>query len=72
MDPGRVEEVAVDLLPVAYRFGARSRIRLVVGGADADHFAPIGEAGTTLAVARHTGAASALTLPVLSGALRFR
>jgi putative CocE/NonD family hydrolase len=72
MDPGKVEEAAVDLLPVAYRFGSGSRIRLVVGGADADHFVSVGEVGTTLTVARHAGAASGLTLPVLGGAPRFQ
>jgi hypothetical protein len=65
MEPGRVEEVVVDLLPVAYRFGAGSRIRLAIAGADADHFVSVGEAGTRLVVSRHAGAASGLTLPVL-------
>jgi putative CocE/NonD family hydrolase len=39
--PGRPEEIAVVLLPTAWRFGAGSRIRLAISGADADHYGQV-------------------------------
>ncbi|HEY5302382.1 MAG TPA: CocE/NonD family hydrolase [Acetobacteraceae bacterium] len=39
--PGRPERIVLALLPTAWRFGKGSRIRLAIGGADADHYGQV-------------------------------
>jgi uncharacterized protein len=39
--PGRVERIVIALLPTAWVFGKGSRIRLAIGGADADHYGQV-------------------------------
>ncbi|HJU16378.1 MAG TPA: CocE/NonD family hydrolase [Stellaceae bacterium] len=39
--PGRAEEIVIALLPIAWRFGKGSRIRLAIAGADADHYGQV-------------------------------
>ncbi|MEM1031939.1 MAG: CocE/NonD family hydrolase [Myxococcota bacterium] len=53
-------EVAFAMLPVSWQFARRSRLRLAVAGADADHFAPPPFEGTTLTLC----AGTCLELPV--------
>ncbi len=57
---GETTRIVFDLLPVAYRFARGSRIRLALATADADHFAPVRDAATAIAI--HHG--SHLVLPV--------
>jgi uncharacterized protein len=38
---GRVERIVIALLPTAWVFGKGSRIRLAIGGADADHYGQV-------------------------------
>ncbi|HEU0036689.1 MAG TPA: CocE/NonD family hydrolase [Kofleriaceae bacterium] len=60
--PGEATRVAFDLLPVAYRFAAGSRIRLALATTDRDHFAPLPDA-SGLAIELGGAAPSALVLP---------
>ncbi|HEY5300767.1 MAG TPA: CocE/NonD family hydrolase [Acetobacteraceae bacterium] len=39
--PGRTERIVLALLPTAWMFGKGSRIRLAIGGADADHYGQV-------------------------------
>jgi putative CocE/NonD family hydrolase len=39
--PGRTEQIVLTLLPTAWVFGKGSRIRLAIGGADADHYGQV-------------------------------
>jgi putative CocE/NonD family hydrolase len=39
--PGRAEQIVLALLPTAWVFGKGSRIRLAIGGADADHYGQV-------------------------------
>ncbi|HXO02439.1 MAG TPA: CocE/NonD family hydrolase [Stellaceae bacterium] len=41
MVPGRPEQIVMTLLPTAWVFGKGSRIRLAIGGADADHYGQV-------------------------------
>jgi putative CocE/NonD family hydrolase len=65
MEPGRIERVTFDLLPVAYRFAAGARIRLSITGADRDHFEPLAGPAPTFDFVRTRDAASYLELPTI-------
>ena len=45
-------EAAVELLPTSHRFTRGNRIRIVVGGADKDHF-KVNGAGSGVAIGGH-------------------
>jgi putative CocE/NonD family hydrolase len=64
--PGAVVRVAFAMLPTAYAFAPGSRIRLVLAGADVDHFAPVPgpRVASHFAISRGGDHASALELPV--------
>lgn len=59
---GETVEVAFDLLPTSWCIGAKSRLRLALAGADADHFAAPPHAITRFTVM----AGSTLELPIVS------
>ena len=67
MEPGRVEEVAFELLPVSVLFRAGHRIRLALAGADADTFADLVPAGDVLELTVERGPSfpSRIELPVV-------
>jgi len=41
MTPGRIENIRIPFLPVAWRFSAGSKVRVSLSGADADHFTQV-------------------------------
>ncbi len=66
MPPGEVEEVAFALLPTSVLFRAGHRIRIAIGGGDADTFARIPAEGTPVyTVERGPDRPSRITLPVI-------
>lgn len=66
MTPGAVEEVVFALLPTSVLFRAGHRIRIAIGGADADTFARVPSQGTPVyTVERGPEYASHVTLPVI-------
>jgi len=66
MTPGKVEEVVFAMLPTSVLFRAGHRIRIAIGGADADTFARIpGEGSPVWTVERGGDAPSYVTLPVI-------
>lgn len=66
MTPGEVEEVTFALLPTSVLFRAGHRIRIAIGGADADTFARIPSEGSPVySVLRSPGLPSRITLPVI-------
>lgn len=66
MTPGKVEEVAFAMLPTSVLFRAGHRIRIAIGGADADTFARIPAKGRPVwTVERGGDAPSYVTLPVI-------
>ncbi len=63
--PGGPAELTFDLLPISYLFRSGHRIRLAVGGADADHFANPPGPSPTIRVHRSAARPSHLVLPVV-------
>lgn len=58
--PHEPVDAAIELLPIAVRVPAGARLRLAIGGADADHFETVDEANTLVI----TSPGSSLELPV--------
>jgi predicted acyl esterase len=55
----------IALLPVSWSFRKGSRIRLAIGGADADHYAQVPHGRPPTLTVHHGGAmASRITLPI--------
>ena len=66
MAPGAVEEVVFALLPTSVLFRAGHRIRISIGGADADTFARVPAEGVPVyTVERGPEYASHISLPVI-------
>jgi putative CocE/NonD family hydrolase len=57
-----IAELEIDLLPVSYLFRKGHRVRLVLAGADADHFAPPSDERATMRVHRGARRPSRLVL----------
>jgi putative CocE/NonD family hydrolase len=64
MPSGEPSELAIDLLPVSYRFAAGHRVRVALAAADVDHFRPIPDAPRRIDVLRGGTHASRIVLPV--------
>jgi putative CocE/NonD family hydrolase len=63
--PGKPEKMRIALLPVSWHFKKGSRIRLSIGGADADQFVQVPHGRPpTLTVHRGGAMASQITLPL--------
>jgi putative CocE/NonD family hydrolase len=68
MVPGEVAEVTFALYPTSVLFRSGHRIRIAIGGADADTFARIPMEGTPVwTIERSPGQASHIALPVIPG-----
>lgn len=68
LQPGRVAELVIDLLPTSYLFRQGHRIRIALAGADADHFATIpADAAPSWEVQRSRTHPSHVMLPVVVG-----
>jgi len=68
MAPGEVVEVMFALHPTSVLFRSGHRIRIAIGGADADTFARIPMEGTPVwTIERSPGQASHIVLPVIPG-----
>jgi len=65
MPRGEVVEVVLGLLPISWRFGRGSRVRLALAGADVDNFGVAEETLGRVEVWRGGGRASRLELPVV-------
>lgn len=65
--PGEIMEVAIELLPIAWRFSRGHRVRLALAGADRDHFEPLAARPTWAVRCGPDG--SFLDLPVVEGAI---
>ena len=65
MDRNQACVVLVDLLPISWRLPQGHRLRLALGGADADHF-ELPDAAATWGVHRGGDRASYLELPVVN------
>ncbi len=67
LTPGEPAEIAFELLPTSYLFGAGHRIRVAIAAADSDHFERIPQTGP-LRLTLHRSAArpSRITLPMTS------
>jgi putative CocE/NonD family hydrolase len=65
LTPGKPERMRIALLPVSWLFRKGSRIRLAIGGADADHYAQVPHGRPPTLTVHHGGAmASHITLPL--------
>jgi hypothetical protein len=66
LPPGKAVEMTFALLPVAWRFGAGSRVRLAISGADGDHVVQVPHGRPpTLLIHHGAGQPSCLALPCL-------
>ncbi len=66
MPPGGLEEVTFALLPTSVLFRAGHRIRIAIGGADADTFARVPAEGTPVyTIERGPAYPSHVVLPVI-------
>lgn len=65
LEPDKPAELTFDILPTSYQFKAGHRIRLVIGGADADHFANPPGPPPTVKLHRSADLASRVVLPVV-------
>jgi putative CocE/NonD family hydrolase len=66
--PGEPAEIRFGLHPISYRFAAGSRVRIAVGGADADNFVMVPEQPATLGIRRELDRPSHILLPVTAEA----
>jgi len=65
LEADRSVRFLIDLLPTAYVFRRKSRVRLTISGSDLDHFAPVPQAVQGCMVARNARHSSFVELPVL-------
>lgn len=63
--PGEVAELAFGMQPISYRVAAGSRIRVAIGGADADNFVMVPDQPPTIDVLRSAEYPSHVVLPVM-------
>ncbi len=63
LTPGERTELVIPLLPTSYRFARGHRIRLAIGGGDADHFAVVGSGTQRLTVFAGASHPSRIELP---------
>ncbi len=64
--PGEAAALEIALYPTSYLFKEGHRIRVAIGGADADHFEPVEPAPSVLRVHRGAARPSRLVLPVMT------